>query len=85
MPQATLSGYEHGHRDVSAEWLLKIAEFFDVSVDYLIGATDFKKGIRFIDATFLDGIKYRDFYNKIEKLTPEGKSVINNMVEMLLK
>jgi len=85
MPQATLSGYEHGHRDVNAEWLSKMAEFFGVSVDYLIGATEFRKGVRFFDGIFLDDVKNRDFYAKVERLTPEGKSIINNMVEMLLK
>lgn len=89
IPQATLSGYEHGHREVGAEWLTKIAEFFDVSVDYLIGATEFKKGIRYMEDVFLDdggeNIRNRDFFDMTEKLTPEGKSVIVNMVEMLLK
>ena len=85
VPQATLSGYERGHRDVSAEWLSRMAEFFDVSVDYLIGLTEVKKGARFLDGTFLEGVKYRNFYDRVEKLTPEGKSIINNMVEILLK
>jgi transcriptional regulator with XRE-family HTH domain len=89
MPQATLSGYEHGHREVGAEWLSKLAEFFDVSVDYLIGATEFRKGVRFLDGVFLVNgnarIRNRDFYDRVERLTPEGKGVINNMVEMLLK
>jgi transcriptional regulator with XRE-family HTH domain len=89
IPQATLSGYEHGHREVGAEWLSKIAGFFDVSVDYLVGATEFKKGIRYMEDVFLDNgginIRNRDFFDRVGKLSPEGKSVINNMVEVLLK
>ena len=89
IPQATLSGYEHGHREVGAEWLSKIAGFFDVSVDYLIGATEFRKGVRYLEDTFLEddgeNIVNSDFFDRVAQLTPEGKSVVNNMVEMLLK
>ena len=89
IPQATLSGYEKGHREVGADWLSKMAVFFDVSVDYLIGATEFRKGIRYLDGVFLDdgngGIKNREVFERLERLTPEGKSVIHSMVDVLLK
>ena len=90
MPQATLSGYENGHREVSAEWLPKMAEFFDVSADYLLGLTEFRKSSRFFDGIFLENgdsghIKNREFFDRLERLSPEGKSLINILVEMLTK
>ncbi|WP_035711003.1 helix-turn-helix domain-containing protein [Salibacterium aidingense] len=36
----TLSGYEAGRREPDASTLNKIAEFYGVSVDYLLGRTD---------------------------------------------
>lgn len=38
IPRTTYSNYENGNRQPDYETLLKIAEFFDVSTDYLIGA-----------------------------------------------
>ena len=32
--------YERGQRQPDAEVLLKLAEYFDVSIDYLVGRTD---------------------------------------------
>ena len=89
MPQATLSGYENGHREVGAEWLPKIAELFDVSVDYLLGMTAARKSSLLLERVFLDiedePITNGDFFDKLEKLTPEAKTVVNSMVEMLTK
>lgn len=38
-----ISNYEHGRNQPSIEDLIRIANFFDVSVDYLIGATDVRQ------------------------------------------
>jgi DNA-binding protein len=38
--QNTISQWETGHRDVDSTTLIKIAEFFKVSTDYLLGLTD---------------------------------------------
>ncbi len=32
--------YEHGEREPSSSVLIKLAELFDVSIDYLVGRTD---------------------------------------------
>ena len=40
LPYTTYVNYEKGAREPSSETLIKIAKFFDVSVDYLIGRTD---------------------------------------------
>lgn len=36
----TISGYENGHREPSIEILERIADYFEVSVDYLLGRED---------------------------------------------
>jgi transcriptional regulator with XRE-family HTH domain len=40
MPRSTYSNYESGKREPDFETTNKIAQFFDVSVDYLLGRTD---------------------------------------------
>jgi len=40
MSQNTISRYETGEREAGYEELLAIADYFDVSIDYLLGRTD---------------------------------------------
>jgi transcriptional regulator with XRE-family HTH domain len=40
--QNAYSKYELGHRGLSAEVLCKVADYHNVSVDYLLGRTDVK-------------------------------------------
>lgn len=37
MNQNTVSRYENGEREADYETLIKIADYFDVSLDYLLG------------------------------------------------
>ncbi len=40
--QNTISRYENMEREADYEMLIKIADYFDVSIDYLLGRTDNK-------------------------------------------
>ena len=40
--QNTISRYETGEREPGIRELIKIADYFDVSLDYLLGRTDKK-------------------------------------------
>ena len=37
--QRTYSGYELGQRDIPTDVLIKLANFYNVSIDYLLGQT----------------------------------------------
>lgn len=41
--QNTYSQYENGHRQVPIDVLIKLARYFDTSIDYLVGETDIKQ------------------------------------------
>lgn len=41
--QRAYSHYENGSRDIPTDILIKIADYYDVSVDYLLNRTDCKK------------------------------------------
>ena len=42
--QSTVANWETGNRETDFQTLQKLADFFDVSVDYLIGRTKYKHG-----------------------------------------
>lgn len=41
--QVCYSHYEIGRREIPIDFLVKLSEFFNVSVDYILGLTDSKK------------------------------------------
>jgi transcriptional regulator with XRE-family HTH domain len=43
---STLSQYENGEREVKTVNLLKLMKFFNVTADYLLGATDVRNSIK---------------------------------------
>ena len=43
MNAGTIANYENEIRQASYENLIKFAEYFDVSIDYLLGRNDFEK------------------------------------------
>lgn len=43
MSQTGYSKYETGENDIPTQILIKLAEFYDTSIDYLLGQTDRKK------------------------------------------
>ena len=42
MNQNSISRYENGEREADYDTLIKIADYFEVSLDYLLGRTDKK-------------------------------------------
>lgn len=83
IPQTTLVNYERGERKVSIEWLAIFADFFNVSIEYLLGLTKIKNGCRFCDDVFVDDnetIKCGELCRKARKLTPNQKNLINNLI-----
>ena len=43
IPQRTYAYYESGQRTIPPEVLIKLADFYDVSVDYILGRTNIPK------------------------------------------
>ena len=41
--QNTLSRYENGEREAGYDMLIKLADYYDVSIDYILGRTDKEK------------------------------------------
>lgn len=41
--QTTYSGYETGNREMSYELLIKVALFYNTSIDYILGLTNHKE------------------------------------------
>lgn len=71
--------YEKGERDPNTDTLIKLAELFDVSIDYILGKSDCRNtkkiNLNDIDIAFASGIK---------GLNKENQETLKNIMEGLL-
>ena len=75
----TVSNYENEKRDMSPDTIIKLAEYFNVTTDYLLGKTDIRNhqtvNIDDIDVAFSSGIR---------GLNKENQEIARNIIEGLL-
>lgn len=79
--RATLSHLENGRQEPNLELLEKIADFFNVSVDYLIGRT-INKRTDFSDS-LKNTINISEALNEIEKLQKETAKVLSKIKQII--
>ena len=51
--QRSYSHYETGSRNIPVEKLIRLANYYDISVDYLVGRTDKKEMNKLVKSLFL--------------------------------
>ena len=81
--QFMISAYESGRNQPSVDILIKMAELFNVSVDYLVGKSDVRK---FDSCSYSENeIKCLNYFNRLnprqQKIALSILSVLNNCEE----
>lgn len=67
MTRSSLSLYEIGKRDPDTDTLKKIADFFNVSTDYLLGQTDIRNQADEITDAVSDDPELAEFWNDLKQ------------------
>ncbi len=80
---ATISNYENGVHTPDFETLVKLADFFDVSTDYLLQRTDYKAGINTLNEQLFVNYTVSDLLNAIIKLDPRSMESLVDYYELL--
>jgi transcriptional regulator with XRE-family HTH domain len=73
--------YENGDREPDYTTLLKIAEYFDVSIDYLLGRVDVRKEA----ASASEDADFMNFYHGYKDLDDEDKDVLKATLEAFVR
>lgn len=76
--ESAISQYENGKRQPDYDILNKLADYFGVSVDYLLGRTDVPNPAE----SPLDGVEFA-FYGEIKDLTDEEREDLADFVKYL--
>jgi len=77
LSQQTISLYEANKREPDYITLQKIADYFNVSIDYLLGKTDIKEPVDDVIE------KKLDIFNQIHTLSPESQKDLKKYIELL--
>ena len=73
---STISNYEIGAHYPDIEKLIELADFFDVSTDYLLGRCTATYSPDVFQTLFLPGVTIDDMLQLLNGLTPEQKSAV---------
>lgn len=79
----TISNYEKGRHYPDPATLCKIAEFFGVTTDYLLGRTSFRYSPQLLFRPFTDNYSVEELLNISLQLTPQNKCALAEYVELL--
>lgn len=82
--QQSVYKYENNITSPDLETLIKMADFFDTSVDYIIGNTEVSHKIESLTDTMLNDDEL-SFINKYRQLTASQKELLQRLVSEFLK
>lgn len=77
---STIAMYETGQRKPDGDTLKQLADFFNVTTDYLLGRTN-----EYADFQPTPPERIRKFYKKVGELSPESLSLLEEQTEHLLR
>jgi len=86
--QTAINRYEHGETAINAKALLKYADFFDVSADYILGRCDDPQGKKYdyqpeyLKDKLANSKEWREF---VEMCFDPNSPISSNLKEMLFK
>lgn len=75
--RTTYSNYEAGNREPDNETLKKIADFYGVSVDFLLGAEEKKKPNE-------NDLVVKEVLEAYNRLSPEKKKIVEDLIKALM-
>lgn len=80
---ATISNYENGRHIPDPNTLCKIADFFGVTTDYLLGRTLYRYDPQFLKRPFTKNYTIADLVNTSLELSPKSKLALAEYVKLL--
>lgn len=81
--QELISRYELGSSFPQPNMLIKIANYFNCSVDYLLGITNIPTPVKYLVAN-KDNVKFSELYSKYNLLSNEDKKCFDKFLSFLV-
>lgn len=74
--KSTISNYETGQRRAHAEFICKVAAFFNVTTDYLLGKSEFRESFCITSREYADGKTVGDVLEQILALDTPRRQLL---------
>lgn len=79
--QKTISNYENETRDIPTEYLIKLSNYFNVSIDYILCKTDIRNTSQ--ENNTNDTPEIRALARGISKLNPEKQDLVKKLIKQM--
>lgn len=79
----TISNYEHGVHSPDPETLKKLADYFDVSTDFLLQRTTYRYSLDSLNKQITEDYTAGDIMNTTLELNPQNCRALADYVELL--
>ncbi|MBD8075416.1 MULTISPECIES: helix-turn-helix domain-containing protein [Bacillus cereus group] len=77
--RTTYAMYEQGNREPDYNTLIKLATFFEVSIDYLLGTTEIRQ------VTDLQDTELHQWFKDIKNATPQKREELKKFWEFIIQ
>lgn len=81
--QQSYSNYENGHREIPIWAVTKLAKFYEVSIDYLLGMEEGYAGSTNLSGKYLGDVTMHDIVYDIQKLNPQNRRDLLKYIKFL--
>ena len=76
MSVATISNYEKGVHSPDLSTICKLADYFQVTTDYLLGRTSYRCAPEILDDYLITDLTINNILNTLLSLSPEARSAV---------
>ncbi|MBQ8815899.1 MAG: helix-turn-helix transcriptional regulator [Lachnospiraceae bacterium] len=83
--QQTISRIELGISEIPTDLAIRAANYFHVSVDYVLGVSDERRTVSAVSKSLRIAQKYEDFLLEYVLLKPEYQRPVAKLIERLLE
>lgn len=79
----TVSNYENNIHFPDQEALLQLADYFGVTVDYLLGRTSYRYSLNTLNEEYAPGMTVAELVNIIQHFSPQNTASFLDYIELL--
>ncbi|HKM22366.1 MAG TPA: helix-turn-helix transcriptional regulator [Lachnospiraceae bacterium] len=83
--QQVYSNYELGKVDIPTRHLIRLASFYNISVDYLTGISDYTNQLRNLNANYVADISIASFLSDAMTLNGSNRTELIDFLKFLQK
>ncbi len=80
--QQYYSKYENGHIEIPVRVLATLADYYQVSADYLLGRVEYSASVQVLDTFLKDNAALATMLSAIQQLSPESQAAVFEYVSL---